>query len=228
MAMESFSMCMNMPCLQQSSYNKHIKSLVGFSIQSTEECMKKARIEVEKAYCNIENTLDIAKPIDIAVSYDGSWQKRGFTSKYGVGCVIEVITGLVIDYVVLSKYCRVCQQKKTEMKAPSPEYTLWFDSHKPLCQANYDGSSPAMETEAAGILWKRSESLGFRYVSLISDGDSKSFDHVSSLNVYGDNVKIDKQECVNHVAKRLGTGLRNLVKNSSKMKVTLGGKNVEA
>lgn len=224
MAIETFSMCMNMPCLQQSAFGKHVKALVDVSKQCAEECLKNARVEVEKAYSEIEHTFDNAKPINIGVSYDGSWQKRGFTSKYGVGCVIEVITGLVIDYVVLSKYCRVCQKKKTEVDENSPQFKIWFDGHKPVCQANYEGSSPAMETEAAEILWKRSESLGFRYVSVISDGDLKSFDHVSALNVYGDDITIEKQECVNHVAKRLGKGLRNLVQDCKKAEVTLGGK----
>ncbi|XP_054260040.1 uncharacterized protein LOC128984722 [Macrosteles quadrilineatus] len=210
-----------MPCLHHSAFDKHMQILVNVSKQCSEETLKNARVEVEKAH---SDTLDIVKPIDIGVSYDGAWQKRGFTSKYGVGCVIEVVTGLVIDYVVLSKYCRICQRKISELGRNSPQFNEWFAIHKPKCQANFDGSSPAMETEAAAILWKRSENLGFRYISVISDGDSKAFDHISSLNVYGENVTIDKQECVNHVAKRLGTALRNLVKDSSKVKITLGGK----
>ena len=39
--------------------------------------------------------------IDIRVSFDGTWQKRGFTSLYGVGICIDVLTGYVVDYVVL-------------------------------------------------------------------------------------------------------------------------------
>ena len=36
-----------------------------------------------------------------------SWQKRGFTSLHGAGTsiVIDVLTGLVVDFVVLYKYC---------------------------------------------------------------------------------------------------------------------------
>lgn len=44
------------------------------------------------------------------------------------------------------------------------------------------------------------------------------------MNVYGDDVEITKEECINHVAKRLGTALRSLVKECSKQKITLGGK----
>jgi len=36
--------------------------------------------------------------INISVSFDGTWQKRGFTSHYGIGVCIDIFTGLVIDY----------------------------------------------------------------------------------------------------------------------------------
>lgn len=112
MSMQTFSMSMNMPCLNHSAFDSHIRQLVDVVNRCTDDCLKKARAEVEKAYSEIEQKMDLVKPINIGVSYDGSWQKRGFTSKYGVGCVIEVVTGLVIDYEVISKYCRVCQKKK--------------------------------------------------------------------------------------------------------------------
>ena len=45
--------------------------------------------------------------IDIAVTFDGSWQKRGHSSHYGLGAVIELETGLVLDYEAYSSYCHV-------------------------------------------------------------------------------------------------------------------------
>ena len=61
-----------------------------------------------------------------------------------------------------------------------------------------------MEMKAAEVLWKRSISTcRMRYVNVISDGDAKTYQHLSSLNVYGE-IKITKEECINHVAKRLG------------------------
>ena len=49
--------------------------------------------------------------IDIQVSFDGTWRKRGFSSNYGVGVWIDVLTGLVIDYEVLSLYCHPVNEK---------------------------------------------------------------------------------------------------------------------
>ena len=35
--------------------------------------------------------------LDVAVSYDGTWQKRGHTWNHGIGAVISVETGEVLD-----------------------------------------------------------------------------------------------------------------------------------
>ena len=59
---------------------------------------------------------------------------------------------------------------------------------------------------------------------MLSDGDSSTYAHLCALNVYGDDVEIEKEECVNNVAKRMGTALRNLAKTSKKTGVSLGGR----
>ena len=42
------------------------------------------------------------------------------------------------------------------------------------CHVNYEGSSPAMEDEAAVVFWQRSiEKHKMRYRYMVSDGDSK-------------------------------------------------------
>ncbi|GFU87262.1 uncharacterized protein TNCV_4134071 [Trichonephila clavipes] len=50
-----------------------------------------------------------------------------------------------------------------------------------------------MEVKAAEILWKRSiKNCGMRYVSILSDGDAKTYQHLSSLNVYDKTPKHSK------------------------------------
>lgn len=156
------------------------------------------------------------------MSYDGSWHKRGFTSNYGIGCCIEVITGLVIDFEVLSKFCSLCEQNKELYGDGSEVFELWYEEHKPNCNANYEGSSPAMEMIAAERIWKRSEEHNFRYTTVVSDGDAKAFSHLHDIKIYED-TKLEKIECFNHVAKRLGTALRNVVKENRKSDQPLGG-----
>ncbi|GFT73711.1 uncharacterized protein NPIL_580021 [Nephila pilipes] len=66
---------------------------------------------------------------DIAVAVDGSWQKRGFSSKNGVVTVTSVDTGKVIDVEILSKHC-ICPNKI---------------KHLQNCKRNFVGYSGKME-----------------------------------------------------------------------------------
>lgn len=50
--------------------------------------------------------------VDAAVSFDGTWAKRGFTSLTGVVFVLSVDTGEVLDYHVLSKSCQTCTRTR--------------------------------------------------------------------------------------------------------------------
>ncbi|GFV33506.1 uncharacterized protein TNCV_2481031 [Trichonephila clavipes] len=81
-----------------------------------------------------------------------------------------------------------------------------------------------MEMEAALTLWKRSTSLGFRYITLLSDGVCKTFNYLCEKKVYGPDIVIKKKECINHVSKWLGTALRSTVKDCRAQGFSLGGK----
>ena len=72
---------------------------------------------------------------------------------------------------------------------------------------NYSGSSGGWKWKQ---LWTRSvDKYGFRYMTLLSDGDANTHSHLRSLKNYGD-TPIEKEECTNHVAKRLGTALNRM------------------
>lgn len=49
-----------------------------------------------------------------------------------------------------------------------------------------------------------------RYLTMISDGDCKNYDSVVELKPYGDDISIEKEDCVCHVQKRMGRRLRDL------------------
>ena len=72
-------------------------------------------------------------------------------------------------------------------------------------------------------LWNWSMERGFRYTTMVYDGDSKSSKHLTNLRVYGD-VELRKKECISHVTKQLGTALRKLVASGKKGGITLGGR----
>lgn len=63
---------------------------------------------IRKVYKELGPSINESGVIDITVSYDDTWMTRGYKSIYGVGCVVEVITGLVLDFGILSLYCHGC------------------------------------------------------------------------------------------------------------------------
>ena len=46
---------------------------------------------------------------------------------------------------------------------------------------------------------------------MLSDGDSKAYHAISTVEVYGKEKTIENEECINHISKRLGTALQDLV-----------------
>lgn len=219
-ALEKLTYNMNLPCMDSKVFTKHLKYLHSSTVKSTCEQLKSIREKVKQFHLGSNSTCIS----DIAVSYDATWHKRGHTSNYAVGCVIDVLSGFVIDYEVLSKICYHCIQAAKSLGKESPEFHIWYEGHARICDKNYDGTSGGMESEMAKRMWLRSESLGFRYTELIADGDSKTFKDLQDLNVYGKETLITKTECINHVGKRMGAALRKLVEVEKAKGVTLGGK----
>ena len=211
-------------CICHKTYSKHMKMIAQANMVATTRVLDDAAKVVRKLYRDRYPSLEEDSVIDLTVSFDGSWLTRGHSSMYGVGCVIEVTTGLVLDLVVQSLYCHSCACASARYNGEhTPEFKKWKDGHTE-CNVNYSGSSGGMEADAAEQLWSRSEDRHrFRYTTLLSDGDAKTHKHLCSLKVYGDTV-IEKEECVNHVAKRLGSALRKLSTQSKKKGVTLGGR----
>lgn len=209
-------MALNMKPVNFRTFQNSIESIDAFSLEEVNNNLAMARNEVRKTYSKLDDENDAV--VDITVSYDGSWQKRGLTPKYGIGCCIEMLTGLNVDFEVLSKSCNQCEVKKRQQ--PTPKSSQYCTI---VINQNYVGSSPGMEVEAAERLWRRSDSLGFRYKTMLTDGDARTVCHFYESKVYGD-LLIEKVECLNHVTKRLGTELKKLVRDRSKSETRIGGR----
>ena len=59
---------------------------------------------------------------------------------------------------------------------------------------------------------------------MLCDGDSKSFQAVSDLQLYGDDKQIKMEDCINHVSKRMGAVLRKLIETSKAEGCPISGK----
>ncbi|GFV85141.1 uncharacterized protein TNCV_4171941 [Trichonephila clavipes] len=111
--------------------------------------------------------------------------------------LFALVTGLVIDYEILSKYCTECTAAVRDLSGDSPDFAIWYEGHKSECQINHTGSSSSMEMEAAAILWQRAiNECNMRYTCILSDGDSKTFQHLMSLNIYGKGKPIKKRKAI--------------------------------
>ena len=129
--------------------------------------------------------------VDVTVTCDGAWSRRGFVANYGVVAVLSWEKGQVLDVVVLSKSCKICKEAEHSIGSESKEFLEWMKKHKDSCNSNYTGSSPAMEAEGASILWARSvEKHKLRYTVVISDGDAKTISRLNREHPYGTDIEI--------------------------------------
>ncbi|KAK4326061.1 hypothetical protein Pmani_003392 [Petrolisthes manimaculis] len=144
---------------------------------------------------------------------------RGHSSHIGVGFVVEVDTGFIVDREVFSNFCQVCSNRDKKKLPITPE---WKIKHELFCNKNFTGISASMEAEAACHLWGRSTELRLRYTTFVGDGDSNTYLAIQQLNQYG--FPVQKEECINHVSKRLGTRLRKLKKEMTTTVTTKTGK----
>ena len=97
------------------TFQEKEKRIITPVIDNTEEVLNISAVQIKDAYLAIDPTIS-NDTLCITVNFDGPWQKRGHPSMHGVAAVIGVLTGLVVDYVVLSKFCHAYALKKTHLK----------------------------------------------------------------------------------------------------------------
>lgn len=235
---------LGMPPVGKCKYYRHLTYLYEKMKSHYDSKQTKIHEAVRKHYEeHLSKKPDAGGVLKLDVSFDATWMKRGHTSKVGMSVMIDVYTGFIIDYEILSKFCLECTLKKNKLenkKITEETYNTWKTKHDAdgSCGSNYEGPSGGMEVEAARRLFARSRDLKFEYENLVSDGDANSYKAVLAMNngngPYQD-TKVTKLECINHVQKRLGTRLRKLreqekvdtiTKTGSKIRRSLlGGRN---
>ncbi|KAL8616728.1 hypothetical protein ACOMHN_017766 [Nucella lapillus] len=214
---------MGMPQSMSESIWYFYKQKIHMGVKrAADKHLQEAANQIRRTYADMNIGLpNDAGVLNISVSIDGSWQKRGHSSHNGVVTVIETMTGLVVDFIALSNYCQGCES------GPKPEdanYEQWAQDHRSKCQKNIHCSPGAMEMEGAVKISERSVDLhGFRYTEMLGDGDAKTYKRVIEADPY-EGYPIEKLECVNHVTKRMGTALRNLVQKRKAQSQTISGR----
>ena len=103
----------------------------------------------------IEDGQEIGK---IPVTVDGTWQKRGHTSEFGVVFVLSVRSREILDYEVLSHFCQACLSHNS-MNKDSHELKEWQAKPADQCEIYHFGSSGDMESQDSSCFGKVAEEL---------------------------------------------------------------------
>lgn len=194
------------------SYYDILENIKIATFAVSEACLKKAGKEEKDQ--NKERNLP---ENELAVSGDGTWSKRGFSSLIGITTLIGKNTSKMLDYFVSSKTCKTCEVMRAKLDRVT--FKLWYESeHSEECSANYEGSSGGMEVQGIIKMFQNSENLhGAKYAYYIGDGDSKTFTNLLDAKPYDDFV-VQKLECVLHVGKRMFRHLKDVKKTLVEMR----------
>ncbi|XP_065830649.1 uncharacterized protein [Oscarella lobularis] len=201
----------NMPPLfLPDSWNNHMSAIAHASDAVFQQSASHAVQDYRRS-----KTAQDGEVIDAAVTFDGTWAKRGYSSHYGVQAAL--LNGRVIDFQMLCTYCKSCQRmEESGVDKDSVVYLDWYRKHLPICRKNYNGSSASMEAQGAVDIFGRSaQKHNLRYTTFIGDGDSKAYFLVKDM--YGEDHEVKKIDCVGHVHKRMGANLRNWLDTNKKV-----------
>ena len=205
---KSFSRCMIINSVSDPTYRNIMNNFVKH--------MKRASDEV--AFSSPKQQSDI--PLAPA-KIDGAWQNCGHSSANGV--VTVTVGNKYVDIHVHSKHRKQCQV--WEIQQGTPKYSNWKDSH--VCSVNHTANSGAMEAAGAIDMFRRSIEKNnlIHHDEYLGDGDTSSFKAVADSKSYKEySITPTKLECIGHVQKRLGTGLRNKVNTYEGTSTPIGGR----
>ena len=208
---ETFCGYMNIPPpMTESTYNNTVKeTMLPIYLQVAQNDMEEAAADLR--VISNDDSVDINEEdevCDIAASFDGTWQRHGYSSLNGVVTTISIDTGKCLAYECLTKTCKSCEMLQSRK---GTEYEKFEMDH--ACPINHKGSAEAMEVSGVLRLYNKSvKNLKLCYMNYIGDGDSKAYPSVVAAQPYGPNKIPAKWECVGHVQKRVGGRLRRLKK----------------
>jgi hypothetical protein len=133
-------------------------------------------------FAHTSRNSDGSKPLQISISGDGTYQKRGdrsrgYSSKLGITIIFDADTGLPLDYHINSKFCHTCTQKRKDF-ATEEELVAWAEQDSHECAKNFASASSEMERKSLKVMFERSLESNLIYKYLISDGDCKGYNDV--------------------------------------------------
>ncbi|XP_068222832.1 uncharacterized protein [Palaemon carinicauda] len=189
----------NARCLNEATFIVYARQVIIDVINDTEESLLYAASIVREVF---KSQLETDGLVDLTVAYTTTYHQWGSDFCLVAGAVIELTTGLVLDYDVANMYCHVCKINAKKIVSMSPaEMTEWFNNHQDSCEIrewcdelDHDAEEGVREIEpkylecfVAKKIWMRSiEKYGFRYTTLIHESDEKIHEELSKAAIYDD------------------------------------------
>lgn len=124
--------------LSQQAYDNVVVHIHSATKAVFDFCCEKAVNEEKK-----ENEKHERRLLDLKISGDRSWKRRGFKFLYDVTTLIAYNTGKVIDLIVKSSYCQECNMWKNRQN--TDKYNEWLEEHEENRSKNHEGSAGKME-----------------------------------------------------------------------------------
>lgn len=139
--LNKFCESMDLPGMHHKTFHQKAEKLYAKLPEFEDRVSSETVRHIRQVYANhFGITLSDDDVLDICVSFDGSWLTRGHTSHIGIGCVVDLLTGLCIDSYVVCNYCQVCETTGKKLLQEKPlEYAAWAVKHLPTCDKNFGG-----------------------------------------------------------------------------------------
>ena len=120
----------------QESFDNLQDLIEEMALDVSQESMKNTATDVRRAS-------DVANEVvDTTCMFDGTWQRRGYSSLVGAVACLSAVNNQVIDIEIMRNTCKVCQ-RLSKMDPTTEKYQNIKEKHK--CQRNHEGSAPGME-----------------------------------------------------------------------------------
>ena len=197
--MNNFTTTLNIPAFHHKSLKRRERE-IGTQVEAAAKasCREKA---MEERLLSEPDAIE-EKIVDVAVGYDGAWQKRGkaHNSLTGFGHAIGVKSGGIIGYGTRTKKCTTCDVAEKENRKPA--------AHD--CRRNWEKSSKAMEPDiAVQLATEAKESASIRFATVIGDDDCSTIKKLRE-EVDGD---IEKWSDITHAKRSVGSHLYAIKKD---------------
>ncbi|KAG4074576.1 hypothetical protein HA402_004447 [Bradysia odoriphaga] len=192
--LQEFMAHLNVPVMSYMTYHKHEEDRIQGEYLKLSKQLEDAALAEEIRLAIAANQVDSAGNALISVEFDGSWEKRSYTTNFsslaGCAAIIGLRTKKILYSATKQKYCHIC--KISTKKGVTPR--------QHICKQNYDGPSSGMETQIIIEGFKYCAEKGARFNKFVGDGDSSTYKALRDLQIYRDPpIMIEKFECVNHL-----------------------------